>query len=50
MSQSRKHVAMQRSHVTEPYTVGHVISVRHSKGTFDFSEIVSNYGLKRRTV
>ena len=29
------------NHATEPQTVGHVISKRHWKSTFDFSEIVS---------
>ena len=38
------------NHATEPSTVGHVISERHWKSTFDFTEIVNNYGLKRGTV
>ena len=38
------------NHATEPSTVGHVISERHCKSTFDFTEIVNNYGLKRATV
>ena len=29
------------NHATEPQTVGHVISERHWKSTFNFSEIVS---------
>ena len=37
-------------HATEPQTVGHVISEQHWKSTFDFSEIVNNYGLKRGTL
>ena len=37
------------NHATEPWTVGHVISERHWKSTFDLSEIVNNYGLKRGT-
>ena len=38
------------NHATELSTVGHVISERHWKSTFDFTEIVNNYGLKRGTV
>ena len=38
------------NHATEPKTVGHIISGRHWKSTFDFGEIVNNYGLKRGTV
>ena len=38
------------NHATKPSTVGHVISERHWKSTFDFTEIVNNYGLKRGTV
>ena len=38
------------NHVTEPSTVGHVISERHRKSTLDFAEIVNNSGLKRGTV
>ena len=38
------------NHAMEPQTVGHVISERHWKSTFDFSEIVNNYRLKRGTV
>ena len=34
----------------EPSTVGRVISERQRKSTFDFTEIVNNYGLKRGTV
>ena len=37
------------SHATEPSTVGFVISERHRKITFDFTETVNNYGLKRAT-
>ena len=39
-----------RDHAMEPQTVSHVISERHWKSTFNFSEIVNNYGLKRVTV
>ena len=38
------------NHATELQTVGREISERHWKSTFDFSEIVNNYGLKRGTV
>ena len=38
------------NHATEPETVGNVISERHWKSAFDFTEIVDNYGLKRGTV
>ena len=38
------------NHATELSTVGHVISEPHWKSTFDFTEIVNNYGLKRGTV
>ena len=31
-------------------TIGHVILKRHWKSTFDFTEIVNNYGLKQETV
>ena len=34
------------NHATEPSTVDHVISERHWKSTFDFTEIVKSYGLK----
>ena len=34
----------------DPATVGHVISEQHWKISFDFSESVNNYGLKRETV
>ena len=34
------------NNATESSTVGYVISERHWKNTFDFTEIVSNYGLK----
>ena len=30
--------------------MGHLNSEQHGKSTFDFSEIVNNYGLKRGTV
>ena len=35
---------------TEPSTVGSVILERYWKRTFDFTEIVTNYGLKWGTV
>ena len=38
------------NHATEPPTIGHVISERHWKSTFDFIEIVNSYRLKRETV
>ena len=38
------------NHATEPSRVGHVISERHWKSTFDFNEIVKNYRLKQGTV
>ena len=38
------------NHATETLTVGHVMSQRDWKSTFDFTEIVNNYGLKRGTV
>ena len=38
------------NHAKEPSAVAHVISERHWKGTFDFTEIINNYGLKRGTV
>ena len=38
------------NYATELSTVGHVISKRHWKITFDFTEIVSNYGLTQGTV
>ena len=38
------------NHATESSTVCHVISERHWKSTFDFTEIVNNYGLKLGTV
>ena len=37
-------------HATKLWTVGHVISETHSRITFDFTEIVNNYGLKEGTV
>ena len=39
-----------RNHATELLAVAYVISERHWKSTFDFTEIISNYGLKRGTV
>ena len=38
------------NHITETQTVGHVIAERHWKSTFDFSEMVNNYRLKRGIV
>ena len=38
------------NHALEPLTDGDVISERHWKSTFDFTETVNNYGLKRGTV
>ena len=38
------------NHVKDLSTVGHVISERHWKITFDFIKIVSNYGSKQETV
>ena len=38
------------NHIMEPLTVGHVISEWHWKSTFNFTEIVNDYGLKRGTV
>ena len=35
------------NHATEPQTVGHVIPEWQRKSTFDFTESVNNYGLKR---
>ena len=35
------------NHTTKPSTVGHVISKRHWKCTFNFTEIINNYWLKR---
>ena len=34
------------NHATEPSTVSHITSKQHWKSTFDFTEIVNNYGLK----
>ena len=39
-----------QNHGTEPLTVCHIISERHWKSKFDFTENVNNYRLKRRTV
>ena len=39
-----------RNHARELSTVGHVISERHWKSTFDFTEIVNNSRLKQGTV
>ena len=38
------------NHATEPSIVGHVISERHWKSTFYFTEIVNSYGLKGGTI
>ena len=38
------------NHATELSTAGHVISEQHCKSTFDFTEIVNKYGLKRGTI
>ena len=38
------------NHATELSIVGYVISERHWKSTFDFTETVNNYELKRRTL
>ena len=38
------------NHAMETSTVGHIISERHWKSIFDFTEIVNNYRLKRRTI
>ena len=38
------------NNATEPSTVGHVISERDWKSTFDFTEIVNNCGVKQGTV
>ena len=38
------------NHGTEPSTVGHVISERHLKSTFDFTEIVNSYESKQGAV
>ena len=45
-----KSIVTNENHATEPSKVGHVISERHRKSTFDFTEIVNNYGLKQGTV
>ena len=37
------------NHATEPSKVGHVISELLWESTFDFTETVNNYGLKRGT-
>ena len=34
------------NYATELATVGHIVSEQHWKYTFDFTEIVNNYGLK----
>ena len=39
-----------RNHVTELSTVGQVISEQRREGTFDFTEIANNHGLKQGTV
>ena len=38
------------NHAIQLSRVGHVISERYWKRTFDFTEIVNNFGLKRETV
>ena len=38
------------NHTMEPQTVGHVILELHWKSTFDFSEFVNSYSLKRGIV
>ena len=38
------------NHGTEPSTVGHVISERHLKITFDFTETVNSYRSKQGAV
>ena len=38
------------NHYIEPPTVNHKISGQRCKSTFDFTEIVNNYWLKRGTV
>ena len=43
----RKSRRDQGNHATELSTVVHVISERHWKSTFDFTEIVNHCGLKR---
>ena len=40
---------METMPITELSTFGHVISEQHWKGTFDFTEIISNFGLNRGT-
>ena len=37
------------NHATRLSTSGHVISERHWKDTFSFTEIISNFGSKQRT-
>ena len=37
-------------HVTELSTVRHAIAERHWKSTFNFNEIINNYGLKQKNV
>ena len=39
-----------RNHAMNSSTVGHVIPERQWKSTFNFTEIVHNYGLKRGTI
>ena len=38
------------NHATEPSTVGHLISERHWKSNFDFTEIINNYSLRQETL
>ena len=50
---SRIYLSLPKLRETMPRnqkTVGHVISEQHWKNTFDFTEIVNNYGLKRETI
>ena len=41
---------INRNHTTELSIAGLIISERHWKSTFDFTEILKNYGLMRGTV
>ena len=38
------------NHASDLLIFGHVISERHWQDTFDFTEIINNFGLKRRSV
>lgn len=44
------HYQINRNHVTELPTIGQVISERHCKSTFNFTEIENKYVLKRGTI